>query len=259
MTLEAVIFDVDGTLAETEELHRQAFNEAFERHGRDWRWDRAAYHDLLAVEGGLARIRAHVEAVAPRELANLEHAGALEAIHATKSAIYPSLVEQGVPLRPGVARLLRDVRSSGLKLAACTTSTRETFEALILGALGFDALDWFSAVVAREDVDAVKPDPAPYLATLDRLGVAAGAAMVIEDSGRGLAAARAAGVETLAVPGLYTRDDDLSGAALAVSDLGEPAAPFEVLAGDPGPFGYVSTDALRVWHARVCGGEGAAA
>lgn len=259
MTLEAVIFDVDGTLAETEELHRAAFNDAFARHGRDWRWDAASYHELLAVEGGLARLRAFVERVAPRELANLEHAGELEAIHATKSDLYLSLVEEGAPLRPGVARLLHDVRSAGLKLAACTTSSRANFEALILNALGFEALEWFGAVVTREDVEAVKPDAAPYRATLARLGVAADRAIVIEDSARGVAAARGAGIDVIAAPGLYTRGEDLSGALMALSDLGEPAAPFEVLAGDPGPFRHVSTDALAFWHARAREGADAAA
>lgn len=259
MTLNALIFDVDGTLAETEELHREAFNAAFAAAGRGWSWDRAHYAELLEVEGGLARLRAFVEKAAPRELANLEHDGALEAIHAAKSEIYLSLVEQGAPLRPGVARLLRDARSAGLKLAACTTSSRDAFEALILATFGFEALDWFSAVVTREDVNAVKPDPAPYRETLARLGVAPEAAMVIEDSARGIAAARAAGIDVVAAPGLYTRSDDLSGALLVVSDLGEPGAPFEVLSGDPGSFGYVSPDALAFWHARTRGGQGAAA
>ena len=162
-------------------------------------------------------------------------------------------------LRPGVARLLSDVRSSGLKLAVCTTSGRETFEGLLLNAFGFEALDWFAAVVTREDVTAVKPDPAPYLATLERLGAPAEAAVVIEDSGRGVASARAAGIEAIAAPGLYTRGDDFADARLVLSDLGEPSEPFEVLAGDPGPFSYVSADALRLWHARGCGAEDAAA
>ncbi|MEM1314167.1 MAG: HAD-IA family hydrolase [Pseudomonadota bacterium] len=259
MGLQAVIFDVDGTLAETEELHRAAFNQAFAEAGEDWVWERGPYADLLAVEGGGARLRAYVEQARPRELARLENDGAFDAIHARKGAIFMSLIEEGARLRPGVARLLSDVRSSGLKLAVCTTSGRETFEGLILNAFGFEALDWFDAVVTREDVAAFKPDPAPYRTTLEQLGVPAEAAIVIEDSGRGVASARAAGIETVAAPGLYTSGDDFSGALLTLSDLGEPAAPFEVLSGDPGPFSHVSADALRLWHARSCGAEGAAA
>lgn len=259
MVLQAVIFDVDGTLAETEELHRAAFNQAFARLGQDWEWDRALYAELLAVEGGSARLRAYVERARPRELAYLENEGVFDDLHAAKVEAFQSLLEEGAHLRPGVARLIADIRSAGLKLAVCTTSGRETFEGLILNAFGFEALDWFDAVVAREDVEAVKPDPAPYLLTLERLGVTPEAAMVIEDSGRGVASARGAGIEAVAAPGLYTRGDDFSGALTVLSDLGEPGAPFDVLAGDPGPFSFVSVDALRVWHARSCGGEGAAA
>jgi len=259
MSLQAVIFDVDGTLAETEELHRAAFNQAFARMGQDWEWDRALYAELLSVEGGAARLRAYVERARPRELAQLENAGVFDDLHTAKVEAFQGLLEEGARLRPGVARLLSDVRSAGVKLAVCTTSGRETFEGLILNAFGFEALDWFAAVVTRDDVAAVKPDPAPYLATLERLGVPAEAAMVIEDSGRGVASARAAGIEALAAPGLYTRGDDFGGALAVLSDLGEPGAPFEVLAGDPGPFSFVSVDALRVWHARSHDGEGAAA
>lgn len=259
MTLKAVIFDVDGTLAETEELHRAAFNAAFRQAGLDWNWDRALYHELLAVEGGLARIRHYVETRRPRDLARMENEGALERLHEAKTAAFLGMLEEGAGLRPGVARLVEDARSAGLRLAACTTSTRETFEGLILNALGFDALDWFAAVVTREDVEAVKPDPAPYRRVLQRLGVAPHEAVVIEDSARGVAAARGAGLPVIAAPGLYTRDEDFSGALLALSDLGEPLAPFEVIAGDPGPWTCVTAEALAAWRARSRATEDAAA
>ncbi|MDF2231442.1 HAD-IA family hydrolase [Albimonas sp. CAU 1670] len=259
MTLTAVIFDVDGTLAETEELHRAAFNAAFAEAGLDWTWDREKYDELLAVEGGLARMRHYAEIHRPRDLANMEHAGDFERVHERKSELFLSMMEEGAALRPGVARLIEDVRSSGLKLAACTTSSRETFEALILNAFGFEALEWFAAVVTREDVEAVKPDPAPYALAIKRLGVPPQTAVAIEDSARGVASAGGAGLAVLAAPGLYTRDEDFSGAFLVVSDLGEPQAPFEILAGDPGPFSCVTAEALRDWHGRQCGGEGAVA
>jgi HAD superfamily hydrolase (TIGR01509 family) len=259
MTLKAVIFDVDGTLAETEELHRAAFNAAFRAAGLDWEWDRDRYRELLAVEGGLPRLRHYVERHHPRDLARMELEGRLESLHAAKASLFVSMLEEGTGLRPGVARLIEDARSSGLKLAACTTAARDTFEGLILGGLGFEALEWFVAVVTREDLDAVKPDPAPYRLTLERLGLRPDEAIVIEDSARGIAAARGAGLEAVAAPSLYSRGEDFSDALLTVSDLGEPQAPFETLSGDPGRFDCVTADALRVWHARARGGEGAAA
>lgn len=246
MTLQAVIFDVDGTLAETEELHREAFNEAFAAAGLDWHWDPDLYRELLAVEGGLARIRAYAEARHPRDLAMMEAEGRLRMLHADKTARFLTLLEDAA-LRPGVARLLEDLRTSGLRIAACTTASRETFEGLILNAFGFDALGWFSAVVTREDVAAAKPDPAPYRLTLERLGLPPEAAIVIEDSARGVASARGAGLEAIAAPGLYTRGEDFSATRLVLSDLGEPWASFDVLAGDSGPFGHVTAEALRAW------------
>jgi len=162
-------------------------------------------------------------------------------------------------LRPGVARLIAEARSTGLRVAACTSSLRANFEGLIVAALGFEALDAFSVVVTSEDVTALKPDPAPYLLALERLGLGPDAAIVIEDNARGVASARAAGLGVIASPGLYSRDDAHEGALLTLSDLGEPQAPFEVLAGDPGPFSHVSTEALRFWHDRAGRGRGAAA
>lgn len=259
MTLQAVIFDVDGTLAETEELHRAAFNAAFAAAGLDWVWERELYHELLAVEGGLNRIRHYAEAWRPRDLAMMEHSGAIEALHAAKTAQFLSMMEEGAALRPGVGRLLSDLRGAGVRIAACTTSTRMVFEGLILNAFGFEALDWFAAVVTREDVEAPKPDPAPYRLVLERLGLRPECALAIEDSARGVASARGAGLDVVAAPGIYTAGEDFSAALLTLSDLGEPFLPFEALAGDPGPFNWVDSDALRFWHARSCSGAGAAA
>lgn len=259
MTLQAVIFDVDGTLAETEELHRAAFNAAFAAAGLDWVWERDQYHHLLAVEGGLARIRHYVEVSRPRDLANMEHAGAFETLHDAKTAQFLSMMEEGAALRPGVGRLLSDLRASGIRIAACTTSTRMAFEGLILNAFGFEALDWFSAVVTREDVEAPKPDPTPYRLVLDRLNLRPECALAIEDSARGVASARGAGLDVLATPGIYTRDEDFSAAIVTLSDLGDPHQPFDVLAGDPGPFSWVDPDALRFWHAQASVGRDAAA
>lgn len=260
MTLQAIIFDVDGTLAETEELHRAAFNAAFAEAGQDWSWDRGLYADLLEVEGGLERIRAYVERARPRDLARLENERRLEAIHARKTEIYASMLEDGAArLRPGVARLLRDARSAGVRIGVCTTSRRDSFEALILNAFGFEALDWFAAIVSGDDPVARKPSPEPYLLALERLGVPAAAAMAIEDSARGVAAANAAGLRVIAAPGLYTAKEDFSDALLTLSDLGEPGAPFDVIAGDPGHHSFVSVEALRRWKAEACAPGDAAA
>jgi HAD superfamily hydrolase (TIGR01509 family) len=250
MTLRAIIFDVDGTIADTESLHLRAFNRAFAQAGLDWHWDDAAYDDLLVVEGGLARIRVWVEAHRPRDLAWAENEGVLTALHAAKSEIYLRALEnEGLPLRPGIRRLIHEARSQGIALGVCTTSSRQNFEALILNAMGFEALEWFGTVITGEDVTAHKPDPQGYAAACARLGVAPQDAAAIEDNPRGLAAARAAGLAVIACPGRGTRAADLDGAAIVLSDLGDPGQPFDVLRGDPGRFGHVTLDALRDWTA----------
>lgn len=255
MTLRAIIFDVDGTIADTESLHLRAFNRAFEAAGLDWHWDDATYDDLLSVEGGLARIRAWVEVHRPRDLAWAEGEGALAALHKSKSEIYLRTLEnEGLPLRPGIRRLIHEARSQGIALGVCTTSSRLNFEALILNAMGFEALDWFGAVITGDDVTARKPDPQGYAAACARLGVAPADAVAIEDNPRGLAAARAAGLTVIACPGRGSPAQGMEGAAMVLSDLGDPGQPFEVLRGDPGHFGHVTLEALREWTS--CPAEG---
>jgi HAD superfamily hydrolase (TIGR01509 family) len=247
MTLGAIIFDVDGTIADTEALHLRAFNHAFEAAGLDWRWDDAAYDQMLRIEGGLARLRAWVETHRPRDLAWAEADGALTRIHAAKSEFYLRTLEnEGLPLRPGIARLIHEARSQGIALGVCTASSRLNFEALILNAMGFEALEWFGAIVTGDDVDAAKPDPEGFAAVCARLGVAPSAAVAVESSPHGVAAARAAGLTVIACPLRGSQPEDLAGAALVLSDLGDPGLPFRVLAGDPGRAGHITIDTLRM-------------
>ncbi|MGG7568292.1 HAD family hydrolase [Rhodovulum sp. DZ06] len=248
MTLRAIIFNVNGTLADTEPLHLRAFNRAFRDAGFDWVWDDATYARLLSVEGGLPRIRAWVEEHHPRDLAALENAGTLEALHAAKSDLYLRKLEaNGVPMRPGVMRLIRDAASEGVKLGVVTTSSRENFEALILNSMGFEALDWFGAVITGDDVSALKPDPEGYVKACAALGVDPADAVAIEDGPRGVTAAAAAGMRVIACPGRASPMAPVPGAAMTLTDLGEPGAPFDVIAGDPGHWSYVSCESLRAW------------
>ena len=174
----------------------------------------------------------------------------LERLHRAKSDFYLRMLERdGLPLRAGVMRLIQDARSEGVKLGVCTTSSRVNFEALILNAMGFEALDWFGAIVTGDDVAAPKPDPEGYAKACAILGVDPAEAVAVEDSPRGAAAAVAAGLQVVACPGRGTPMAPVAGAALTLSDLGEPGAPFEVLEGDPRGHSFVSCEALRDWLA----------
>jgi HAD superfamily hydrolase (TIGR01509 family) len=215
----ALIFDVDGTLAETEEVHRQAFNAAFVTAGLDWCWGRAIYKELLRVTGGKERIRAFdgLRAGPPR-LSEPE----IAELHRTKTAIYAELIANGgCPLRPGIDRLLATARRRGQRLAIATTTSRDNIDALLAALLGKDWADSFAAIVAGDEVPAKKPAPDVYLEVLSRLGLSAPQCVAIEDSGNGLVAASRAGIPVVILRSAYFRDDDFSGALVAVDDLTE--------------------------------------
>jgi HAD superfamily hydrolase (TIGR01509 family) len=213
----ALIFDVDGTLAETEELHRQAFNHAFVRHGLDWHWDRAVYKDLLRVTGGKERIRAYHER---QRIAAPLPDGDIAQLHRTKTAHYAELIETGCcPLRPGVADLLAAALSRGQRLAIATTTSHGNIDALLARALSSRWAADFDAVVAGDDVRRKKPAPDVYLETLARLKLAPSQCVAIEDSANGLIAASRANIPVLITRSMFFRDDNFSDARFVLDDL----------------------------------------
>ncbi|MFC0242170.1 HAD-IA family hydrolase [Rhodopseudomonas telluris] len=246
MIPRALIFDVDGTLAETEELHRQAFNETFAAEALPWHWDKAAYRRLLDVAGGKERI-AHFLASAP---AGAERAsGRIAELHAAKTQRYTALAGAGAPLRSGVARLIREARQAGVRLAIATTTSLPNVEALLGAAFGAEAMALFDVVGAGDVVPAKKPAPDIYAHVLERLALPAAACVAFEDSTNGLKAARGAGLATIVTPGIYTEGDDFSGALAVLSDLGEKDAPYRHLAGAGAGDTMVTLDALGRWLA----------
>ncbi|QOZ48578.1 HAD family hydrolase [Bradyrhizobium sp. CCBAU 53340] len=217
----ALIFDVDGTLAETEELHRRAFNLAFARHGLDWQWDRAVYKDLLRVTGGKERIRAYHtrQWIAPP----LSDADIAE-LHSIKTAHYAELVETGCcALRPGVAELLTAAKARGQRLAIATTTSHGNIEALLSRALGAQWAAAFDAIVAGDDVRDKKPAPDVYLEILARLKLQPSDCVAIEDSANGLVAASRASIPVLITRSMYFRDDDFRDARFVLDDLSDLA------------------------------------
>lgn len=216
---KALIFDVDGTLAETEELHRQAFNHAFVCHGLGWHWDRAVYKDLLRVTGGKERMRAYharLEIAPPLSDADIAE------LHRVKTVHYAELIDTGsCPLRPGVAELLAAARARGQRLAIATTTSHGNIDALLSRALGKRWAADFDAVVAGDDVGHKKPAPDVYLEVLARLKLGASDCVAIEDSGNGLIAASRAGIPVLIVRSVFFRDDDFAGAHMVVDELSE--------------------------------------
>ncbi len=255
--LEALLLDVDGTLADTEEVHRQAFNAAFARAGLDWNWGQALYHDLLSVTGGKERIRHYLDRDRPDVSLPGDADAFIADLHRSKTEFYVGALAAGtVPLRPGVERLIRDAKAQGLRLAIVTTTTPDNVTALFEHSFGDHVADWFDVIAAGGVVPNKKPAPDIYHHALAELGLAPEQCIAIEDSSNGLKSALAAGVVTLITLNRYTDDHDFTGAAAVLDHLGEPAEPCRLIEGElqPGPF--VDTDYLQRLHAHCQAARG---
>jgi len=253
--LRALIFDVDGTLADNErDGHRVAFNLAFRDAGLDWDWDVETYDRLLEVFGGKERIKYYIESFRRDFEAPADLDAFIRKLHREKTAHYLALLKSGaIPLRPGVARLLREARAAGLRLAIASTTTFENATTLLSETLGEESVAWFDVIAAGDVVENKKPAPDIYEFALDRLGLEASECLVFEDTEAGLASATAAGLATLITVNGATRDQDFSGAAIVLDQLGEPERGFEVLAGDAGEAAFVDVAFLRRVHSEVPG------
>lgn len=232
--LTALIFDVDGTLAETErDGHRVAFNRAFADAGLNWEWSINLYGELLRVAGGKERIRYFIEQYLPDFTLPDDLSGFIAKLHARKTQYYGELLASGsIPLRPGVRRLLTTARNAGVKLAIATTSALENVHALLLSTLGAESLSWFEIIAAGDIVPAKKPAPDIYQYVLNQMNLSPQNCLAIEDSPQGLKAAIAAGLKTVITVNDYTKSADFTGATLVLNHLGEPDQPFQAIAGD---------------------------
>lgn len=218
MSLQALIFDVDGTLAETEEAHRTAFNEVFARHGLDWHWTRDDYRLLLKTTGGKERMRAF-QATLPEGARRLSD-DEIAALHLDKTARYAEILAAGgLTLRPGIADLVTLAREAEVKLAVATTTNLPNVEALTRCCWGKAATDVFDVIAAGDEVAAKKPAPDVYALALDRLGLPPRACLAFEDSRNGLISAMGAGLAVVVTPSVYTDGEDFTGAAHRLPSL----------------------------------------
>ena len=235
--LNALIFDVDGTMADTESAHRAAFNKAFSEVGREWEWDVPTYTKLLEVSGGKERIMHYWKQVQPdlTDIGGTAMDDAVEHMHAIKTAAYESAVQEGaVQLRPGILNLLQNAHEAGLHLAIATTTSPVNIAALLRGAIGADWARMFAVVEDASTAPNKKPHPQVYLQTLSRLKLPAAQCLAFEDSHNGLQSAMSAGLATIITPNSFTADHNFTGALRVVPDLAT-----------------TTVDHLRAWHAEA--------
>ncbi len=249
--LKGLIFDVDGTLADTEQDgHRVAFNRAFADAGLKWVWDVPTYERLLRVFGGKERIHHFIKDYLPDFESPSDLQGFIRGLHNRKTQHYLELLKSGaIPLRPGVERLLLEAHQSGLKLAVASTTTAENVTVLLSETLGEHSIGWFDVIACGDIVSRKKPAPDIYEFVLRELGLVADECIAIEDSQSGLLSATAAGLRTIVTVNGSTRHQEFTAALIVVDQLGEPGQGFEVLAGDAGDATLIDVEFLRCIHA----------
>jgi HAD superfamily hydrolase (TIGR01509 family) len=253
MALQALIFDVDGTLANTErDGHLVAFNLAFKELGLDWVWSNELYHELLNVTGGQLRIKYYLKKY-NTEFHHDDLDNFVASIHKLKTSIYVRLMDEGaVPLRLGVARLFQEARTAGLRMAIATTTTPANVVALISNTLGEEALGWFEVIGAGDIVPNLKPAGDIYSYVLDQMNLDASECIAFEDSRNGIVSATHANLKTIITVNEYTDTHDFTGAIVILNNLGEQDQPFEMIQGNPTESTFVDVSYLQELHAQHC-------
>jgi len=246
MKLKALIFDVDGTLANTEhDGHLRAFNETFKFFELDWHWDSELYSELLSVSGGKERLAHYIRNYNPKLDQNLT-VNDIADIHSKKTEIFvDSIVNGQVSLRVGVERLIEEAIESRLRLGIATTTSLKNVEALIASTLGESTLDRFEVIGAGDVVKNKKPAADIYRYVLDKMDLSSDECIAFEDSEIGFDSATSAGVRTVVTLSEYTKTKNFKGALVVLDHLGEENQPFEIITGSPTRHSFVSVDYLK--------------
>lgn len=248
--LEALIFDVDGTLADTErDGHRVAFNQAFTEYGLDWNWDEDLYGKLLAVTGGKERMAFYLENFNTEYPADESTPDLIKELHASKTRHYTELLSTGcIPLRPGVRGLIDEARSNNMRLAIATTTTPANVTALLEHSLAPGSTDWFEVIAAGDIVPAKKPAPDIYDWALEKLNLPAESCLAFEDSENGIKSSLGAQLKTIITINGYTKEHNFDGAAIVLDNMGEADKPFKTLAGNNHDHDYINLELLQKIH-----------
>ncbi|MEJ6397583.1 HAD family hydrolase [Yoonia sp. 208BN28-4] len=197
MTYQAIFFGAIGTIVETTEMQRRAFNLAFVEAGVDWYWAPSEYEEMLKKSGGQARIQRFAD--------HLGETVDAAQLHADKVRIFGQLMRsEGLTLRDGVRDVIDSAKNEGMKIGFVTSTGKDQSDA-IFEALG-DNLnqDEFDYIGDASKIEKSKPAPDIYQDALKELGLSADDVLAIEDTPSSAEAAVAAGIETIGFPGEMT-------------------------------------------------------
>jgi len=223
MKLKGIIFDVDGTIADTEEIHRNAFNATFSDFKLDWHWSKSEYHKLLFISGGKERIKKCLEQDMPLK----NNVDFIKKLHDCKSENYRlMLLESNIELRPGIKRLLNEAKAKNITLGIATNSSTANFNILMQKTMDVDPNELFSTIVTSDVVSNKKPSPEVYIRALSNLNLSASNCIAIEDTANGNTSALNADLPTVITTHAYTVDNDFTGSSLVLNNLGEPNSDF---------------------------------
>jgi beta-phosphoglucomutase-like phosphatase (HAD superfamily) len=241
--LRAILLDFEGTIAQTERCgQRLAYNQAFSEMGLDWVWTEELYAELLRVAGGKQRLRHYFARYRPELLDRAVSTGLIDALHQLKARNFAAIAP-ALPFRPGIQRLVYEAHFACLRVAIVTSAPKRAVEALISQDSAFAQM--IDVIAASEAVERKKPAPDVYEWALKRLALVPDECVAIEDSKVGLRAALGAGLATIVTVSEYTADEDFSGAAAVLSELGDADRPARSLSGPSPTRGIVDLDFLE--------------
>lgn len=248
--LKALIFDVDGTMADTErDGHRVAFNQAFEEFDINWNWGVETYGRLLSVTGGKERMKYFATDFLNNENLPDNLDAIIPQIHQAKTRHYMDLLSTGaIPLRPGVERLLNEAMERDIRISIATTTTPENVTSLLEHTLGKESINWFEVIAAGDIVPSKKPSADIYNYTLESMQLEAKDCIAFEDSRNGILSSLGANLITVITINEYTKEHDFSGASIVLDQMGEPEAPFTVMQGKMDDYSFLNCDMLLELH-----------
>jgi HAD superfamily hydrolase (TIGR01509 family) len=236
MKLQALLFDCDGVLAETErDGHRVAYNSAMKELGIPSEWSEQEYSELVLVSGGKERLNYYFRKYPKKFPSHVFTRELIQEIYSKKTEIFKNMIKEGIlPTRSGIARILDEAHKKGVLLFVCSTSHKESVSTLLHYNYGDYYLGLFTELFCGDIVLHKKPAPDIYNLVKEKYNLVPEYCFVVEDSRNGLLAAKGAGMFCIITQSFYTFKENFGEADIVVSCLGDPGGEEAVIIKDSG-------------------------